>query len=201
MNKGIPFIVSAPSGAGKTTLVKMAVEHFPDMHFSVSYTTREPRQGEVDGVDYLFVDDRAFDEMARKGDFIEYAEVHGRRYGTLLKDLISELARGKDVLLDIDVQGAEQVRKILEYGVYIFIVPPSIEECEKRLMERGKDSQEEIKKRVQVSINEIKRAENYDYIIINDELEGAFERLKSVITAEKTRGQRLMDRVKETFGI
>lgn len=201
MRRGIAFIVSAPSGAGKTTLVKKALEEFPDLSFSISYTTRKPREGEVDGVDYCFVDDRVFDEMVREGEFIEHAEVHGKRYGTSLKDLDSKLERGKDVLLDIDVQGAEKVRRNLEGGVYIFIVPPSVEECEKRLRERAKDSTEEIKNRVRASIDEIRKAGSYDYIIINDELEGAFERLRSVIIAEKSKGRRLASWVKETFGI
>jgi guanylate kinase len=197
---GIPFIVSAPSGAGKTTLVKMTVDFFPGLSFSVSYTTRKPREGERDGVDYCFVDDRVFDEMVKNGDFLEHAVVHGRRYGTSRKDLTQKLSRGMDVLLDIDVQGAEQVRKDLDEGVYIFIVPPSVEECEKRLKVRAKDSPEEIKKRVQASIEEIRKAESYDYIIINDDLDSAFERLKSVIIAEKARGKRVIKRVKQTFG-
>jgi guanylate kinase len=201
MDRGIPFIVSAPSGAGKTTLVKMVVDFFPDLGFSISYTTRKPREGEREGVDYRFIDDRVFDEMIRNGEFVEWAVVHGRRYGTSLKDLNSQLSQGMDVLLDIDVQGAEQVRKHLEGGVYIFIVPPSLEECEKRLEVRAKDTPEEIEKRVLASIEEIKRAESYNYIIINDDLELAFERLKSIITAEKTRQKRVIKRVKEAFGI
>lgn len=201
MRRGIAFIVSAPSGAGKTTLVKKALEEFPDLSFSVSYTTRKPREGEVEGADYRFVDDRVFEEMVREGEFIEYAEVHGKRYGTSLKDLDSKLKGGKDVLLDIDVQGAEKVRKGLEGGVYIFIVPPTVEECEKRLRERAKDSTEEINKRVRAAIDEISKAESYDYIVINDELEGAFERLRSVIIAERSKGKRLISRVKEIFGI
>jgi guanylate kinase len=201
MGRGIPFIVSAPSGAGKTTLCKMAVEFFSEIGFSVSYTTRKPRDGEVDGVDYHFVDDRVFDGMVKKGEFLEHAGVHGSRYGTSRKDLETELGRGMDVLLDIDVQGAEQVQKHLEGGVYIFIVPPSVEDCEMRLKVRAKDSPGEIKKRVRASIEEIKRADAYEYIIINDDLDSAFERLKSVMVAERTRQKRVIGKVKEIFGI
>ncbi len=200
MERGIPFIVSAPSGAGKTTLCRKAVDFFPDLRHSISYTTRRPREGERNGVDYWFVDEARFRSMAERGEFIEYAEVHGRLYGTSGRDLEGLLSKGLNVILDIDVQGAERIRKRLPEGVYIFIVPPSIEACEERLKKRSKDSPEEIKRRLDVAVEEIKRASGYDYIIINDDLEKAFDELKSIITAEKIRSSRSFHKVKEIFG-
>ena len=200
MKRGIPFIVSAPSGAGKTTLCRMAVDFFPDLRHSISYTTRSPREGERNGVDYRFVDEAGFRSMARRGEFIEYAEVHGRLYGTSRRDLEEMLSKGLNVILDIDVQGAERIREKLPEGVYIFIVPPSIEACEERLKKRKKDSPGEIKKRLDIALEEIKKAPNYEYIIINDDLDRAFEELKSVIIAERIRSKRSFERVKEIFG-
>lgn len=198
--KGIPFIVSAPSGAGKTTLCKMAVDFFTGLRHSISYTTRPPRAGEADGVDYRFVDDHTFDRMAESGEFLEYASVHGKRYGTSRKDLSALLDEGTDVILDIDVQGAEKVKGRLSGGVYVFILPPSVEACEERLKSRGKDSPEEIKKRLQIALDEIKKAREYQYIIINDDLDAAFEKLKSIMVAEKAASRRMMPRVTELFG-
>lgn len=198
---GIPFIVSAPSGAGKTTLCRMAVDRFPAMKHSVSYTTRKPRDGETNGVDYWFVDNAAFDRMVKGREFIEHAGVHEKRYGTRRKDLLSLLDSGIDVILDIDVQGAKNVRKRLKGGVYIFILPPSLEACEERLRSRGKDSPEEIKKRLKIALREIKRASEYDYIIINEDLEDAFVKLRSVIISEKIRKTRLIKKVKGLFKV
>lgn len=198
--KGIPFIVSAPSGAGKTTLCKMAVDFFHDLRHSISYTTRPPRDGEVDGVDYRFIDNAEFARMVASGEFLEHAGVHGKNYGTSRKDLETLLEKGTDVILDIDVQGAGNVRGSLAGGVFIFILPPSVEACEQRLRGRAKDSEEEIKKRLRIALDEIKKAPDYDYIIINDDLDVAFERLKSIIKAEKVRTQRMIGKVRELFG-
>jgi len=197
---GIPFIVSAPSGAGKTTLCKMAVDFFPDMRHSVSYTTREPRHGETDGVDYCFVDDAEFDRMIGAGEFLEHADVHGKRYGTARADLTAVTDAGLDIILDVDVQGAEKISESLSGGVYIFIIPPSIDECRRRLRTRAKDPEEEIERRLKIALEEISRAPKYEYIIINDELAAAFERLKSIITAERAKSPRMMDRVINLFG-
>lgn len=197
---GIPFIVSAPSGAGKTTLCKRAVDYFTDMRFSVSYSTRKPRPGEVNGVDYWFVDDAVFDKMIADGDFLEYAGVYGKRYGTSKKDLEELLEKGWNVILEIDIQGAGKVRQRLSGGVYIFILPPSIKACEERLVSRGKDTPEEIKKRLTIAVEEIKKAPEYDYIILNDDLEDAFEKMKSVMTAERSKAARMFPKVKELFG-
>ena len=198
--KGIPFIVSAPSGAGKTTLCKKAVAFFPGLRHSVSYTTRPPRAGEVNGEDYWFIENSEFDRMAESGEFLEYAGVHGKRYGTSKKDLLGLLEKGIDVILDIDVQGAEKTRGRLSGGVYIFILPPSVEACEERLKTRASDSPEEIKKRLKIALDEIKKAPEYQYIIINDDLDAAFEKLRSIIISEKAASRRMMSKVRELFG-
>lgn len=198
--KGIAYIISAPSGAGKTTLCRMAAAHFPEVRNSVSYTTRKPRPGEVDGRDYWFVEDEAFDRMVDSGEFLEYAGVYGRRYGTSKKDLEALLDQGWSVILEIDVQGAARVRQTLKGGVYIFILPPSLEACEKRLIARGKDSPEDIRKRLKIAEEEIKKAPSYDYLIVNDELDRAFEELKSVMTAQKAATSRMEGRLRELFG-
>ncbi len=201
MRRGIPFIISGPSGAGKTTLYKMALERLPDVVHSVSYTTRPPRSGDVDGVDYHFVSNEVFEGMVASGAFIEYAEIHGNRYGTGRKDLEGLLASGSHVILEIDVQGAASLRKTLDDAVYVFVAPPSIEECRERLSARGKDSTEVIERRVRVALEEISHALEYDYIIINEEVESAFEVLSSIIRAEEARTARLMETMKELFSL
>lgn len=198
--KGIAYIISAPSGAGKTTLCRMAAAHFPEIRNSVSYTTRKPRPGEVNGRDYWFVEDEAFDRMVEGGEFLEYAGVYGRRYGTSKKDLEALLDQGWSVILEIDVQGADKVRRTLKGGVYIFILPPSLEACEQRLISRGKDSPEDIKKRLKIAEEEIRKAPLYDYLIVNDELDRAFEELKSVMIASRAATPRMEGRLMELFG-
>lgn len=197
---GIPFIVSAPSGAGKTTLCKMAVDFFQELRHSVSYTTRRPRPGEVDGVDYRFVDDAGFDAMIGRGEFLEHAGVYGKRYGTSRLDLERLLSEGADVLLEIDIQGAEDAKARLKGAVSVFILPPSLKACEDRLTGRGKDTCEEIQKRLRIAEAEIKKASDYDYIIINDRLVAAFERLKSIVLAERSRSSRMAEKVAGLFG-
>jgi len=179
--------MSGPSGAGKSTLSSKVLGEVEGMGFSVSYTTRKPRAGERDGVEYRFVDDAAFDAMVGNNEFLEHAGVHGKRYGTAKKDLEAILDGGKDVLLDIDVQGAEQLSKKYRKGVYIFITPPSIEECAKRLSGRGVMDKAEFDKRVAAAEEEIKMSSSYDYIIVNDDIEKAFEKLKAIIMAERTK--------------
>lgn len=198
--QGIAFIVSAPSGAGKTTLCRMAAERFPGLRNSVSYTTRKPRPGETNGVDYWFVDEAVFDGMAERGEFLEYADVYGKRYGTSKKDLDAMLAKGVSVILEIDVQGAARVREALEGGVFVFILPPSLKAAEERLVARGKDTTGEIKRRLGIAVDEIKRAPGYDYLVINDDLRRAFEEFSSIIIAERVRSSRMHGRLKELFG-
>lgn len=204
-SKGAVFIVSAPSGAGKTTLCNMAVDHFKAVSFSVSHTTRPPRDGEVDGRDYHFVGDDRFTKMVAAGEFLEHAEVHGNRYGTSKKEVDEALGRGEDVLLEIDVQGAEQIRDKVDGGVFIFIVPPSKEECERRLTSRGKDSPEVIKERLGAAMDELRKVVDYDHIVINDDLDEAFSRFVALIESVKRGAEEAPDlatlkKVKEIFG-
>ena len=189
--KGLLVVVSAPSGTGKTTLCHMLLKEFENMEFSVSYTTRPPRKGEVNGKDYFFVSKEEFERMVEEGDFLEWANVYGNLYGTSKSQVLRALNEGKDILLDIDVQGALQVKKNLPEAVLIFIMPPSFDELERRLRHRGTDSEEVIKRRLETAKEEIKKAVYYDYIVVNDVLEVAFDKLKSIVTAEKCRTDRL----------
>ena len=199
--RGIPFVVSGPSGAGKTTLYKKAVDFFGDLRHSISYTTRAPRPGETDGVEYHFIDDAAFDAMVERGEFFEYASVHGRKYGTSRADLEEMLGSGVDVMLEIDVQGAAKLKRVMDGGIYIFIIPPSIEECRARLKGRASDDPAEITRRLNIAIEEIKNAPDYDYIIVNDVVDEAFDSLRSVVRAERLRTVRTGERVREIFGL
>ncbi len=201
MDRGIPFIISGPSGAGKTTLYKLALENIPNVRHSISYTTRPPRTGDVTGLDYNFVTEDEFKTMVSANLFIEHAHIHGNQYGTARADLEALLASGSHVLLEIDVQGAQSMRLALDSGVYIFIAPPSIEACGQRLSSRGKDSAEVIERRLQAAVEEISHAPAYDYIIINESIEDAFERLKAIITAEAARTRRVIEKIKKTFSL
>ena len=203
-SNGILFIISAPSGAGKTTLCRMAVDYFPNLRHSISYTTRVCRSGEANGVDYHFISKETFQEMVDRNGFLEWAEVHGNKYGTSMQDIQSLLKKGLNIILDIDVQGAKQVKKQLsvnneQLAVFIFLLPPSLEICEERIRNRGKDNQEAILSRLENARNEIKELIWYDYLIINENLEEAFKRFKSVIVAEKSKRERMMKEVKRLY--
>ena len=189
--KGLLIVISAPSGTGKTTLTHMLLKEFPDMEFSVSYTTRKPRPGEVNGKDYFFVDRETFEKMVEEGDFLEWAEVYGNLYGTSKSQVLKALNEGKDILLDIDTQGALQVKKNFPEAVLIFILPPSFKELERRLRSRGTDDEETIEKRLRIARKEVERAPLYDYIVVNDVLENAYEKLRSIVIAEKCKTERL----------
>ncbi len=189
--KGLLIVISAPSGTGKTTLTHMLLKEFPDIEFSVSYTTRKPRPGEVNGKDYFFVDRETFERMIEEGDFLEWAQVYGNLYGTSKTQVLKALNEGKDILLDIDTQGALQVKKNFPESVLIFILPPSFKELERRLRSRGTDDEETIEKRLKIARVEVERAPLYDYIVVNDVLEKAYEKLKSIVIAEKCRTERL----------
>jgi len=189
--KGLLIVISAPSGTGKTTLSHMLLREFPNMEFSVSYTTRKPRNGEINGRDYWFVDRETFEKMIEEGNFLEWAEVYGHLYGTSKSQVIKALSEGKDVLLDIDTQGALNVKKNFPEAVLIFILPPSLRELKRRLESRGTDDEETIKKRLKIAREEIRRAPLYDYVVVNDVLEIAFDNLRSIIKAEKCRAERL----------
>ncbi len=186
-NRGSLFIVSAPSGAGKTTLCQKLSSILPNLQHSVSFTTRPVRLGEVNNRDYTFVRENVFRKMAKRGEFIEWAKVHGHLYGTSKKRLKEMLNKGINVILDIDIQGARQIKKKYADGVYIFILPPSMKVLKERLKKRMCNSKEEMEKRLKRAVEEIKEYKRYDYVIINNIFEDAIEELRAIISSEKTR--------------
>lgn len=198
--RGDLFVVSAPSGAGKTTLCRRLLSMMPGITFSVSYTTRPPRTGEVDGRDYVFVDEAGFRRMAESGEFAEWAEVHGNLYGTSGRMLEEALAEGADILLDIDVQGARQLRERFPEGVFVFVLPPSMDALQERLGGRKTDSPEVVQRRLAKARDEIRDYVNYNYVIVNDDFEQALGELESIVTARrKSSGRVDRDWVEKNF--
>jgi guanylate kinase len=191
---GSLFIVSSPSGGGKTSLVKALLEAEPELRLSVSYTTRAPRPGEINGREYHFVTLREFQRMVEAGEFLESAEIYGNRYGTSQKWIERELADGRDVLLEIDWQGAQQVHRLMRQVVSIFILPPSPEVLAARLKGRGKDSPEAVERRLAAARDEISHVSEYDYVIINDDFNRAALDLRSIIRAERLKLARQLAR-------
>jgi guanylate kinase len=189
--RGLLFIVSAPSGAGKTTLVERVVDDTPHLKMSRSYTSRAARQGEVDGVDYNFVARPRFEAMVAAGEFLEWADVFGNLYGTSDADTRRALAAGEDVVLVIDVQGARQVRRRGVEAVTVFVMPPSYGALEQRLRGRSKDSETAIQRRLQVAREEVAAFEEYDFVVVNDELPSAADRLRAIVLAERARLKRM----------
>jgi guanylate kinase len=199
MRRGELFILSAPSGAGKTTLIHRLMESgvadSGDLQFSVSHTTREPRQGEVDGIDYHFIDPPTFRSMLTRDEFLEWAQVHGNYYGTSRTEVLPRLEQGVDVLLDVDVQGAERVMATHPGATGIFILPPSYKILRERLESRGRDDPEEIARRLAVSLWEIRRYRSYHYVVINDDLDHAVQALRHVLYARRQDRDRMEPRV------
>ena len=185
--EGLAFVISAPSGAGKTTLVRRVMEQLPDLHFSVSYTTRSPRAKEREGEDYHFVSRSAFREMVERDEFLEWAEVLGNWYGTALAGVKDFILKGRDLILDIDSQGAKKVKEKLDQTVLIYILPPSPEALRERLVNRGLDSPEMIRYRLAGAYRDIEEAHWYQYVIVNERIEEAVEQLKAIIIAERCR--------------
>ncbi|HYN13727.1 MAG TPA: guanylate kinase [Burkholderiales bacterium] len=181
------FVITAPSGAGKTSLIEALTREDPSLQLSTSYTTRAPRPGEKDGVDYHFVDEPTFLAMRDRGEFLENAEVHGFRYGTAKRVINDALARGEDLILEIDWQGARQVRALYPDCVGIFILPPSIEELERRIRARGQDSEAVIRRRLDNARGEMDHAGEFDYAIINKDFDTARRKLAEVIRAERAK--------------
>jgi guanylate kinase len=185
--KGRLFVITAPSGAGKTSLIDALTRTDPSLKLSISYTTRAPRPGEKDGVDYHFVDDADFVGMQGRGEFLESAEVHGYRYGTSKRVITEALARGEDLILEIDWQGARQVRAIYPECVGIFILPPSIEELERRMRSRGQDADAVIRRRLDNARGEMEHAGEFDYAIINKDFDTARQELAAIIRKERAK--------------
>ncbi len=183
--KGILFIVSAPSGAGKTSLCTTVLKKMTHLKFSISYTTRKPRDGEIDGKDYFFVDETYFRKGISEGEFIEWAEVHGNLYGTSKKQLARWTSEGVDLLLDIDTQGAMHLKETVEEAVYIYILPPSFDILKERLVGRGSDAPEEIERRLRKAGEEIRFYYHYHYLIVNEVFEDAQRNLEAIIAAER----------------
>jgi guanylate kinase len=183
--KGNLIIISSPSGGGKGTLIKEILKAVPNIGYSVSYTTRAMRQGEENGRDYFFVSRAEFSDLIEKAEFLEFAEVHGNLYGTSLNQVQKEISNGNDVVLEIDVQGAESVRRKVPDSVGIFILPPSFEVLRHRLTSRATEKQEDLSLRLHNSINEVRQYEYFDYVVINDEITRATGDLQNIILAER----------------
>lgn len=196
------FVLSAPSGAGKSTLAKRLVANLPDLIFSVSCTTRKPREGEVDGVDYCFVDDATFDRMIAEDGFIEWVQVYQNRYGTSRAWIEAQLRSGKDILLDIETVGAQHVHEAIPDAIMIFLLPPTADELAHRLRGRGKDSEEQIRIRLAHARHEMEQMPHYDHLVINDDLETAYRDLEAIFLAARSRRERMTARARrilETF--
>lgn len=187
------LVISAPSGAGKSTICRQLVDRIPNLVFSVSTTTRPPRKDETEGIDYHFVSESEFENMIEQEAFLEWAEVHNAYYGTSRQAVLDELEKGRDVILDIDVQGGEQIQKLYPEAAMIFIVPPSMDELERRLRNRNTESEAEIKQRLSNARHELQSIHNYDFVVVNDTVEEAVGEVESIRRAEKLR----LSRIKE----
>ncbi|QFP79867.1 guanylate kinase [Latilactobacillus graminis] len=200
-NRGMLIVLSGPSGVGKGTVRQAMLEdEFRDFHYSVSMTTRKPRPGEQDGVDYYFVSREEFEQEIANDGMLEYAQYVDNYYGTPMKYVNQTLDSGRDVLLEIEVQGAMQVRENCPDGVFIFLTPPDLLELRNRIQRRGTDDQATIDKRMQKAADEIKMMENYDYAVVNDEIPNAVQRIEKIIESEHLRVPRVIDQYKKMIG-
>ncbi len=193
--KGNLIIISSPSGGGKGTLIKEVLKNVPQIGYSVSYTTRSARAGEADGRDYFFVGVEEFTLLIEAGEFLEYAEVHGNFYGTSVKQVLAETGAGRDVILEIDVQGAENVRAKIPEAISIFILPPSFAVLRARLVARQTERPEDLAVRLRNSIDEVREFERFEYVVVNDEKETAAANLQSIIFAERQKRNRQTERL------
>lgn len=191
------FVVSAPSGTGKTTLCRAMERIFPGLYYSISYTTRPPRPGDTNGRDYHFISAEEFQKMMEEGHFAEWAEIYGNYYGTAKEALERIRLEGRDVILDIDGQGARKLREQSFQGIFIFILPPSLTELERRLKKRRTDKETAMEERLRKARAEMAEAHWYDYMIVNDELEKAQEQLKAIILAEHCRRERMVEELEK----
>ena len=198
MTKGFLLVISGPSGSGKGTVCRRLLERNKDLIFSISATTRKARRGEIDGVNYFFVDEKTFDKMAADGELLEYALVHGNKYGTPKKFVLDQVNKGEIVILEIDVQGALQVKELFDEAVFVFLLPPSMKELKNRILKRGTESKEDINIRLSNAIDELKLAYKYDYVVMNDDVDVAVENIEAIIKAEKlrvNRSQNILDNI------
>jgi guanylate kinase len=195
---GLLMIISAPSGAGKTSISREILRMFPDIRFSVSSTTRPPRPGEVNGKDYHFLSEEAFRQQIARGEFVEWVENYGRLYGTSKKAMDAYLETGQDMILDIESRGAKAIRGHYPQGVFIFILPPSLSELKARLAKRGEEAAV-AQRRLRASLDEIRESLWYDYIIFNDKLNEAVDRFRAIYIAEKSRRDRFHDKIAAFF--
>ena len=195
------FVVSGPSGSGKSTLIREVREKVLDLGYSISHTSRPPRGQEKNGVEYHFVSKENFQKMIDNEDFVEWAEVYQDLYGTSVSSLRSQITVGLDVIMDIDVQGARNIKEYFKEAVLIYALPPSLEVLEKRLRERGTDDEKAIRTRLKKAANEIKNCVSYDYLLFNDELDQAVEELKSIVVAERCRRSVRLPKVQTLFNL
>jgi guanylate kinase len=204
MNRGMLIVVSSPSGGGKGTLIDRVLKTVPNVSYSVSFTTRAPRPAEEDGREYFFIDRPTFEEMIEQGEFLEWADVYGHLYGTNCKQVERERDAGHDIILEIDVQGAESIREKVPDAVSIFILPPSFELLRERLLARGTDSADALEKRMQGAPSEVEQYRNFQYVILNDDINRASQQLASVVYAERARRERHEVKLRsalEDFGV
>jgi len=191
--QGILIVISGPSGTGKGTICRKLLRNNPQLKYSVSVTTRKPRVGEVDGVNYFFTSREQFITMIEGGALLEWAEVYGNFYGTPRCYVQEQLIKGYDIVLEIDTQGAMKVKKNFPEGVYVYIIPPSLDELAERINKRGTDSSSAIEHRLECAMDELELAQNYHYIVINDQVAAAVQRVETIIAAEKYRSERNRD--------
>lgn len=197
--KGLLLVVSGPSGAGKGTICKALLNKNDQIKLSVSATTRKPRNGEVHSVNYFFIEKEEFTKMIENGEFLEYAQIYDNFYGTPKAAIIECLEKGQDVILEIEMQGARQIKEVYPEGVFIFVLPPSLEELKSRIVGRGTETQEEIEKRFSCAFEEINQIVNYDYFIVNEDIEKSVSDVEAIICAEKNKVTRYKNNIIDKF--
>lgn len=197
--KGLLLVVSGPSGAGKGTICKALLNKNDQIKLSVSATTRKPRNGEVHGVNYFFIEKEEFTKMIENGEFLEHAQIYDNFYGTPKAAIIECLEKGQDVILEIEMQGARQIKEVYPEGVFIFVLPPSLEELKSRIVGRGTETQEDIEKRFSCAFEEINQIVNYDYFIVNEDIEKSVNDVEAIISAEKNKVTRYKNNIIDKF--